>query len=76
MYKALIWKEYRETRLSLALTVLSCAILSLIIYATNKQNSITLFLDFNVLEPPLYFITVVLISFSQSVSYPAQYEVF
>lgn len=62
MYKALIWKEYRETRLSLAMTVLSCIILSWIIYITNENDS-NIYLRFNVLEQPLFVITVLLISF-------------
>ncbi len=62
MYKALIWKEYRETRLPLAITVLGCIILSWIIYITNEKSSDP-YLRFNVLEQPLFMIIEFLISF-------------
>lgn len=62
MYKALIWKEYRETRLPLAMTVLSCIILSWIIYITNENVSDS-YVRFNVLEQSFFTAIVLLISF-------------
>jgi ABC-type transport system involved in multi-copper enzyme maturation permease subunit len=38
MYKALIWKEYRETIMPLAATVLGCSILSWIFYLLSDQT--------------------------------------
>ncbi|MFC1495055.1 ABC transporter permease subunit [Thermodesulfobacteriota bacterium] len=64
MYKALIWKEYRETRLPLALTILSCSILSWILYSTVDQGSFFyLYINRFYLGESFFVIIVLLIIF-------------
>ncbi|MFC1839142.1 hypothetical protein ACFL1N_06170 [Thermodesulfobacteriota bacterium] len=64
MYKALIWKEYRETRMSLAMTVVSCSILSWILFATADHGSFHyLYINRFYLGEPLYVIVVLLTLF-------------
>lgn len=47
MNKALIWKEYRDIRLPLIITVLSCAVLALFIILVNRQHTHHIFIFFS-----------------------------
>jgi hypothetical protein len=68
MYKSLLWKEYRETRLSLAIITFSCVIISWInILLNNVGDSYVAFRApaagiwaLNALEFPLYLFIVLL----------------